>query len=152
MENIYCSAAYDSLGEWLFARFLACDDTLRVYKGSRWLFRSDFGGVEPLIEFIRRFPGQDGIIVFDKVMGNAAALLAIRAGCREVFSPLGSRPAIETLNRYNIEYHITRIVPYILRADNGEMCPMERLSLGREPETFYEIMKDRRRAGAPAGV
>jgi len=76
-------------------------------------------------------------------MGNAAALLSVKANCREVYSPLGSELAVKTLEKYNIEYHLTEIVPYIIRDDGKGMCPMEKLSIGKGPEEFYREMKSR---------
>jgi hypothetical protein len=87
--------------------------------------------------------GRNPIIIFDKIMGNAAALLAVIAKAREVFSPLGSELAIKTLDRYGIKYHLTQIVPFIMREDGRALCPMEQLSLGQSPDEFYEIMKAR---------
>lgn len=73
-------------------------------------------------------------------MGNAAALLSIKAGCREVYSPLGSQLAIKTLEKYGIKYHLVEIVPYILQPDGRKMCPMEKLSIDKEPEEFYKLV------------
>ncbi len=75
-------------------------------------------------------------------MGNAAALLSIKANCRETYSPLGSKLAIKTLDKYGIKYHITEIVPYIQKPDGEDMCPMEKLSINKEPEEFYEVIKN----------
>jgi len=76
-------------------------------------------------------------------MGNAAALLSVRAKCRQACSPLGSEIAVATLDRQGISHHLEKIVPYIQRADGRGMCPMEELSLGKGPEEFYEVMKAR---------
>jgi hypothetical protein len=83
------------------------------------------------------------VTVYDKIMGNAAALLSVLAGVREVYSPLGSEFAIETLKKNNIRYHLDEVVSCILRDDGQGMCPMEQLSLGKEPEEFYREMKAR---------
>ena len=82
------------------------------------------------------------VVIFDKIMGNAAALLSIKAGCREIYSPLGSRLAIKTLDKYGIEYHLTEIVPYIQKPGGQDMCPMEKLSRDKLPGEFYQIMRN----------
>jgi len=74
-------------------------------------------------------------------MGNAAALLSVKVGCREVYSPLGSQLAVETLGRYDIKYHLTEIVPCIRKLNGEDMCPMEKLSINKEPEEFYELIR-----------
>jgi len=76
-------------------------------------------------------------------MGNAAALLSVKAGCQEVYSPLGSKLAIQTLGNYHIEYHFTEVVPYIRRPNQQGMCPMEELSLSKSPEEFYAALRQR---------
>ena len=80
------------------------------------------------------------VVIFDKIMGNAAALLSVKASCREVYSPLGSQLAITTLEKYGIKYHITEIIPCIKKPNTEEMCPMEELSINKDPDEFYETI------------
>jgi len=125
----------------IFSEFTASDDTLRVYEGNKLVFSSRKDRLLPLMEYLDRFaPAHERVVIFDKIIGNAAALLAVRAKCVEVFSPLGSELAIQTLEKYGINYNFTRIVPTIQRADGEDMCPMEKLSIGKEPEEFYQTM------------
>jgi hypothetical protein len=124
----------------LFEEFLSGEDTLRVYRGKKLIFTSKKDRLFPLIEYIRKFgESQKRVVIFDKVMGNAAALLSIKAGCREVFSPLFSQLGIDTLQKYNIKYHAVAIVPCITAPD-GNICPMEKLSTGKNPEDFYMLI------------
>lgn len=126
----------------LFDNFVKSSDTLRVYQGKRLLFASQKDRLLPLLEYIDRFlPYRQTGVLFDKIMGNAAALLAVKANCQEVYSPLGSELAIKTLEKYGIRYHFTQVVPYI-QQPNQDMCPMERLSLNKEPEEFYALVKN----------
>ena len=125
----------------LFKEFLISNDTLRVYKDGKLLFGSTGDRLLPLMEYINDFcHDYRQVIVFDKIMGNAAALLCVKAACQEVYSPLGSQLAVNTLDRYDIRYHITQIEPYIRKPDSEDMCPMEKLSLNKEPEEFYEVI------------
>ncbi len=124
----------------LFNRFLTGSDTLQVYKGSKLLFASNKDRLLPLLEYINRFAHYHQVVIFDKIMGRAAALLAVKASCREVYSPLGSQLAIKTLDKYHIKYHLTKTVPCIQKPNGEDMCPMEKLSMNREPEEFYELI------------
>jgi hypothetical protein len=127
----------------LFNKFLTSDDTLRVYEGDSLVFSSSKDRLLPLLEYLERFASDHhGVVIFDKIIGNAAALLSIKAGCREIFSPLGSQLAVKTLEKYGIKYHFSQIIPYIQRADGEDMCPMEKLSLGKSPEEFYQAMQN----------
>jgi hypothetical protein len=69
-------------------------------------------------------------------------LLAVKAGCQEIYSPLGSQLATTTLDKYDINYHFSKIVPYVIRNDGQDMCPMEKLSLDKNPEQFYLAVKN----------
>lgn len=126
----------------LFNEFLTSSDTLRVYQDNKLFFSSNKDRLIPLLEYIDRYGHNlEPIVLFDKVMGNAAVLLSIKAGCREVYSPLGSQLAVKTLDRYGIRYHLTKIVPYIRNSDGEDVCPMEKLSVNKEPEEFYELIR-----------
>ena len=128
----------------LFKDFLTSEDTLRIYTGDMLAFASKKDRLLPLMEYLATY-GEicQTVTIYDKIMGNAAALLAVKANAREVYSPLGSKLAIQTLEKHNIKHHISEVVPYIMRDDGKGMCPMEELSLGKEPEEFYKVMKAR---------
>jgi len=122
-----------------FNEFLTSRDTLRVYKESRLLFASGKKRLLPLLEYIDKLtPYEKEVIIFDRVVGNAAALLLTKIFCREVYSPLGSQLAARTLDSSGISYHFTETVPYIQNQSQQDMCPMEKLSLNKSPEEFYQ--------------
>jgi len=128
----------------LFDEFLRSGDSLRVYEGKSLVFASRKDRLLPLLEYIDTLAAQHtGVFVFDKIIGNAAALLCIKAGCREVSGPLGSRLAATTLDKHGIEYRLTRIVPYIQKNEGEGMCPMEELSIDKGPEEFYQLIKEK---------
>ena len=125
-----------------FNEFLASGDTLRVYEGDQLVFSSGKDRLLPLLEYLDHFAIQhQKVAIFDKVMGNAAALLSIKAGCQEIYSPLGSQLATKTLDSYGIKYRLLKIVSYIQNSSGEDMCPMEKLSMGKGPEEFYKLMK-----------
>jgi len=127
----------------LFDEFLTSNNTLRVYQGGKLIFASDKGRLLPLVEYIEEFASNHrNVVIFDKIMGHAAALLCIKANCREVYSLLGSQLALKVLEEYDIKYHLRQIVPYIQKPNHEDMCPMEALSIGKEPEEFYQLLKN----------
>ena len=121
--------------------FLTSNDTLRVYKNNELLFASSQDRLLPILEYISQFvnPEKD-ITVFDRIVGNAAALLLKKVFCHEIYSPLGSKLAARTLSGYSIRYHFTEIIPYICNSTGEDICPMEKLSIGKSPEEFYEAV------------
>jgi len=124
-----------------FNEFLTSSDTLRVYEGDQLIFSSNKDRLLPLLDYIGQLAlHHQQVVICDKIMGNAAALLSIKAGCQEVNSPLGSQLAIKTLDKYSIKYHLTQIVPYIQQPGKEDMCPMEKLSIDKGPQEFYEAM------------
>jgi len=133
------------VGERMFSEFLASNDTLRVYKDDRLIFASGEDRLLPLIEYIEKSaPYKEDVIVFDRVVGNAAALLLKKILCQEVYSPLGSELAVRTLSDSGISYHFTEAVPCIQNESRTDMCPMERLSMGKQSEEFYQLLMKRR--------
>jgi hypothetical protein len=126
----------------IFNEFVSGNDTLRVYQNDKLLFSSKEDRVIPLLEYIDRFADQHReVVIFDKIMGNAAALLSVKANASEVYSPLGSQLAVITLDRYDIKHHLNQITDFIRKPASEEMCPMERLSIDKEPEEFFTLMK-----------
>jgi hypothetical protein len=128
----------------LYHNFLESDDTLRIYRDETLVFSSKKDRLLPLMEYIADH-GTDGqpATIFDKIMGNAAALLAVMVSCREIYSPLGSELAVETLDKHGIACHLDTVVPRIMRPDGKDQCPMEKLSIGKTPEEFYTELKAR---------
>lgn len=127
----------------LFDEFLTSGNTLHVYEGDKLIFASHKDRLLPLVEYIDKFaPRHREVVIFDKIMGRAAALLCVKASSREVYSPLGSQLAVEALNKYGIKHHLTAIVPYIQKPNQEDMCPMEKLSLNKEPDEFYQLTQN----------
>jgi len=127
----------------LFQEFVTSGDNIRVYRRNRLIFHSTGDRLIPLLEYIDHYqPCQQPVVIYDRVVGNAAALLCILAGSREVYSPVGSQLATRTLDQYGVNNHFNRIVPYIQQAGGGGICPMERLSIHKTPEEFYRAVKD----------
>jgi hypothetical protein len=126
-----------------YEEFKKSSDTLRIYSGDRCIFQSDKDVLAPLVEYISKNGTKNPLIVFDKVIGNAAALLAVKAGARTVYSPLGSELGTRTLNANKVEHHLEKTVPFILARNGVDICPMEKLSIDKTPDEFYDAVKGR---------
>ena len=128
----------------LLQKFLKTEDTVQVYLAGKLHFRSTQTGIKPLLTYIQEFtPCPEGAIVFDRVVGNAAALLLRKASCAEVYSPIGSQLAAKTLEGFDISYSFLKTIPYIVNRHGNDMCPFEKASLGRSPAEFYEIAREK---------
>ncbi|HUT68372.1 MAG TPA: DUF1893 domain-containing protein [Dehalococcoidales bacterium] len=127
-----------------YKAFISSDDTLRIYDGETLAFSSKKDQLLPLMEYIAAQKAAGGpVTIYDKVIGNSAALLAVKANAREACSPLGSEIAVKTLQKYGVKYHLDKIVPRIKRPDGRGLCPMEEMSIGKDPEEFYRELKAR---------
>ena len=139
------------MNDTLCQQFIESGDTLWVLSGSERVFTSRKDLLVPLLEYIQLFsPKYTEVTVFDRIMGNAAALLSINALAKIVWSPKGSQHALNTLKEFNIEYHIDEIVPFIQARDGVNMCPMEKMSVSGSfsPEEFYkEVLQRYKRSG-----
>ncbi len=128
----------------LFEKFLKTEDTLWICLAGNPLFRSTEKGIAPLLTYLQEFPPHpEGVTVFDRVVGNAAALLLKKAFGKEVYSLMGSELAAETLKRLGIAYSLLTVVPYISNQAGDDMCPFEKASIGKSPEEFYEFVKEK---------
>lgn len=127
-----------------YGEFMASNDTLRVYQEGRLVFASGKERLLPLVEYIEKpAPCEKDVVVFDRIVGNAAALLLKKIFCREICSALGSELAARTLSDFGISYHFAETVPYIQNNAGDDMCPMEKLSLNKTPEEFYQALRER---------
>lgn len=133
--------------EQIFEQFISSGDTLWVYSKRRLIFSSKKELLTPLLEYIDAFvPKVKGVRVFDRVVGNATALLLEKASCREIYSPLGSRYAALTLEDKGIRYHFRKTVPHILNEKGDDICPMEKLSLDKSSDEFIAILRKKQKA------
>ena len=127
----------------VFKKFLEAKDTLWVCLAGNLLFRSTEKGIKPLLTYIQEFaPCPEGVIVCDRVVGNAAALLLSKASCKKAYSLAGSELAVETLKRLGIAYSFLTVVPYISNQAGDDMCPFEKASIGKSPEEFYRFAEE----------
>jgi hypothetical protein len=127
----------------LFASFQVSDDTLWICKERGILFQSTQKGIAPLIEYIDTYGSSQGdITAYDRVIGNAAALLLGKAGCKTVYSVIGSEFAEETLQLFDIKYVFLSVVPYIINRTGDGMCPFEKASIGTSSDEFFQYVKE----------
>lgn len=108
-----------------------------LIKGGKILYRSKNQGLKPLIFCVKNYRRQmRDATVFDKIVGRAAALLLADAGVKKVLTPLISRLALIILRRGRIEIEYDKIVKNILNRAGSDLCPLEKMSRGKNIEEF----------------
>lgn len=126
----------------LFEKFITSDFGLEIRSNGEIIFQSKKEGIAGLLEFIDNYGRKtENLVVFDTKIGNAAALLCVYAGVKEIFAVLGSEEAKKTLDTFNIKFFFQKTISCILNKTETDICPMEKLSISKAPEEFYLLVK-----------
>ena len=65
------------------------------------------------------------LIVADKLIGKASAMLLTLSGVKEVHTFTLSKAGKEIFDKYGITYSYDKLVEYIINREGTGMCPME---------------------------
>ena len=106
------------------------------------MYKSKKQRLLPLLFCLKKYKTQmRGAVVYDKVVGRAAALLLVYGGVRKILTPTISRNALLVLKRGGAEVEYKKIVKNILNNAGTDLCPMEKLSRGKSANDFAKTMK-----------
>jgi len=113
-----------------------------LVRGGKILYKSKSQGLKPLIFCVKNYKAQmRGATVYDKVIGRAAALLLVYGGVKKVLTPTVSRGALIVLKRGGAKVEHGKIVKNILNNTGNNLCPMEKMSQGKNSAEFAKMMK-----------
>lgn len=116
-----------------------------LVKDNKIVYRSKKQGLAPLVFCLkRRKKDLAGALVYDKVIGRAAALLLIYGKTQAVVTPLITKEAIGLLKKNKIEVEYIKTADKVLNAKKDDLCPMEKLSAGKNPKEFAGILMKKR--------
>lgn len=118
--------------------------SLALIENNRIVHSSKENGLRPLWECLKKYrQSKRTFILFDKVIGLAAAKLAVYAGIiSEIQTLLASNPAKDFLEQNNIPLKAHQLVPNILTKDRQTTCPGEIIALNTgTPDDFYSKIK-----------
>lgn len=105
------------------------------------LARETGRGVQPILSLLDSNRLR-GTIVVDKVIGRAAASIAIVGGAKRVHALLMSKEAQALLEKHGIQASAEKVVPKILNRDLSASCPMESAVSGEsDPEKMVEALR-----------
>lgn len=117
-------------------------ETCIILKDATIIYTSTKRGVAPLIDFYEQNGIQEHLIVIDRIVGKAAALLAVLIGAKTISTPIISRDAYQFLLQYDIDVQYIQIVDYIINRDHTGRCPIESSVLTiNNPEEGYTKIK-----------
>ena len=90
-------------------------------------------GIKPLLSlYLNRPQSINGALVYDKVIGKAAAAILCLGKAKEVHAHLISKGAKELLSSHGISSDGEVEVERIFNHDRTDICPMEKSCLGLE--------------------
>ena len=116
-----------------------------VIRGGR-MFSERGRGVSPLLELHdhREAGFLRGATVVDKVIGRAAAMIAVAGGATRVHGEVMSEDGKALLESRGIAVTYGTLVPRILNADKSDLCPLEKSVEGiDDPEQALTALRKR---------
>jgi hypothetical protein len=121
-------------------KFASSGLSIHIEKNGKVLFQSKDEMLKPLLEAIRK-TNMAGATAYDKIVGRAAILLFSYAKVKEVFALVASTPAVESAKQLNLPLTVDTLTDNIMNRTGTDLCPMEKLSQGKAPEEFYDLMR-----------
>ncbi|PLX31916.1 MAG: DUF1893 domain-containing protein [Clostridiales bacterium] len=110
------------------------------------LFKDDRRGIGPMYDIAtKERESARGSSLADKVIGKAAAMLAVDAGIENLYAAVLSEEAEMVLSEAGIYCEFGKRVPFIQNREKTGKCPMERIAgdLGHdETEALKERLKE----------
>ena len=125
-----------------FDRFKKSPWSLVVLERGRIVFRSRASSLKPLVRFLKSELNKNysQLVIFDKYIGRAAALLMVLIKPVKVHTPVISEGGRRALEESGIPFEAERQVKYLMGIASEEMCGWEKMALGKTPEEFFGML------------
>jgi len=121
--------------------FLEKNWSFILIKNGRIVYKSKLQGLKPLIFCVKKYKKEmRGAIVFDKVVGRAAAVLLAYARVKEVWTPTISQSGKACLAENKMKIIYKNLASCITNRKGGDTCPMEKMSLKMPEKEFIAKM------------
>ena len=113
--------------------------SLALVQGDKIIYSSDGLGLKPLWDCLEKYrQSKDKFILFDKVIGLAAARLVVYSGIiTAIHTRLISQPAKQLLQENKIKIEADEVVVNILRKDKSAVCPGEIIALSTDDQDTF---------------
>jgi hypothetical protein len=125
------------------ASFLETGLSLIVYREGMVVFESSDSDLRPLVTYIRTHGTHDEkVVIFDKYVGRAAALLMGLIRPHHVYAGVISQSGAEELKESGIAFDAGREVKYLMDVASEGMCRWEKMAVGKTAdELLAELRK-----------
>lgn len=115
---------------------------LIVVRNNKIIFHSKARGIKPLIVLIKKFDRKyENLVVYDKIVGRAAALLLTHIKAYQVYTPIISQSAVSVFKKHKISFVARKKVKYIMDFASKELCQWEKLAKNKTPKKFWSLVK-----------
>jgi hypothetical protein len=113
--------------------------SLALVQGDKIIYSAGGSGLTPLWDCLEKYrQSKDKFILFDKVIGLAAARLVVYSGIiAAIHTRLISQPAKQLLKENKIRIEAEEIVANILRKDKSAVCPGEVIALNTDDQNVF---------------
>jgi hypothetical protein len=129
----------------LYREFLDRHLSLVVLDRGGKLHQARGSGLEPLLSYVGGDPSPvAGALVFDKIIGAAAALLLVYAEAAEVWTPVASLSGVSAMRKHRLPFRVEELIPFVPNTAGEGPCPLEELAAGKTPEELYAHLVARR--------
>jgi hypothetical protein len=107
---------------------LAVDNLSIIFvRNGQIIYSSCKTGLTPLVDAIQTVgEALEGSSMADKVVGRAAALLAVYAKVKSIYAFTIASGALHLLNQHSIPLRYEKMVKHILNRDGDDICPFEK--------------------------
>lgn len=103
--------------------------SLVIVKDGQVIIEESGRGIKPLFKAVlEKAEIIDGGVLADKVIGKAAAMLAVKGNIKKIYTKMISESAIQVLSNNDISVEYELKVPYILNRDKTDSCPVEKMA------------------------
>ena len=125
-------------------QFIRDDYSLAVFKNGQLFFSSCEHNLRPLAKFILKHGwSHKNLIMFDKYIGRAAALLIVDLHLSKLYTPIISKSAIPVLRSKRINYVAYKKVDHLMGIASQSTCEWEKMSFGKNTASFWRLVKKR---------
>lgn len=117
------------------------EHTFIATKGDE-VYTSNSIGVAPIVQKIKQDATFfDGAIVYDKIIGKAAAMLLYNCNVKQIYAATTSDNAVKFMDKVGQSYEYSNCVEYIQNRTKDGMCPLEKSVLELEDSTkAYDVV------------
>lgn len=87
-------------------------------------------GIRPMTDTLQNHPtGLQGAVIADRIIGKAAAMLAVAGGAAAVYGEVMSESGLAMLQTHGVEASYGTLTAAIRNRENTGLCPMEQTVL-----------------------